>query len=49
MKKLTALLFLTILMTSCMAAGYRQVSSAEAMKLMAESSDYIILDGPYYG
>ena len=44
MKKLTALLFLSILMTSCIAAGYRQVSSAEAMKLMAESSDYIILD-----
>ncbi|MDY4799842.1 MAG: rhodanese-like domain-containing protein, partial [Bullifex sp.] len=44
MKKLTALLIIALAMASCTASGYKQVSSDEAARLMAESKGYVILD-----
>ena len=44
MKKLTALLIIALAMASCTASGYKQVSSDEAVRLMAESKGYVILD-----
>lgn len=44
MKKLTAVLIIALAMASCTASGYRQVSSDEAARLMAESKGYVILD-----
>lgn len=44
MKKLTALLIIALAMASCTASEYKQVSSDEAARLMAESKGYVILD-----
>ena len=48
MKKLSAILMALLLLVGCAAAGgeksYRQVSPDEAAKIMAEQTDYIILD-----
>ncbi|MDY4799749.1 MAG: rhodanese-like domain-containing protein [Bullifex sp.] len=44
MKKLTVLLIIALAMASCTASGYKQVSSDEAARLMAESKGYVILD-----
>ena len=44
MKKLTALLIIALAVASCTASEYKQVSSDEAARLMAESKGYVILD-----
>ena len=44
MKRFLLLFLLSILFVSCTNASYKSVSSDEAMKMMKQSKDYIILD-----
>ena len=50
MKRIAAMLILAMLLTGCAAneyhdgGSYRQVSTQEAVKIMEEETDYIILD-----
>ncbi len=48
MKKIFAVIMSLLALGGCAASesdiGYRQISSAQAMELMAQESDYIILD-----
>ena len=44
MKRFFMFLISSILLLSCTNASYKSVSSDEAMKMMKESKDYIILD-----
>ena len=49
MKKILPLLLVIVLLTSCASPeqgdlGYKQVSTEDAMTIMAEEKDYIILD-----